>query len=294
MTHVEIVFTGIMTFLAATGGDPMAVVALNVPTEIVASSGAVIPPHVTWVRFDMRELADDSAVRPDREISINGLNYGVVFLHGERARILNASNADDLVIDDGVPRDSEMPTAGNQKFLRWVPHLRDVLGTDIRVKPAYVESDPNPELINFRMELLSGHLATSLVAPVLWEFRPVAGKGVRQAIAQEVTLSTVSDDPVVLELKRFRSATTRLLHLLPVDGKVGLFFANGPESSVEPGHGHAMPVDFHFELYYRMLADMPAVRPVPYRVDLSRDGGGWYRSRLLLAGGFDCGPDGLP
>jgi hypothetical protein len=292
MTHVEIVFTGIMTFLAPTGHDPMAVVALNVPTPVVSSTGAVIPPHVTWVRFDMRELADDSAVRPDRVINIAGVDYGVVFLHGEQARIVNAPNTDDLVVDDGVPRDPEMPTAVNDKFLRWVPHLRDVLGTDIRVNPAYLESDPDPALINFRMELLSGHLSTSHVPTVLWEFRPVLGKGVRQAVAQEVTFTTSSGDAVLLELKRFRSTTVRLLHLVSSNGKVSLFFANGTESSVEPGNGHAMSVDFHFELYYRMLADMPSIRPLPYRVEAPPDGNR-YHARLSV-GGLDCGPDGLP
>jgi hypothetical protein len=292
MTQVEIIFTGIMTFLAPTSPDPMAVVALNVPTAVVSSSGAIIPPHVTWVRFDMRELADDSAVRPDRVIDTDGLAYGVVFIHGERARIVNAPNTDDLVIDDGVPRDSEMPTPVNAKFLRWVPHLRDVLGTDIRVNPAYLESDPDPALLNFRMELLSGHLSTSHVASVLWEFRPILGKGVRQAIAQEVTLTTSSSNAVVLELKRFRSTTVRFLHLVPNDGKVSLFFANGTESSVAPGAGHAMPVDFHFELYYRMLAELPAIRPVPYRVAAPPDGNRFHST--LSVGGLDCGPDGLP
>jgi hypothetical protein len=293
MTHVEIIFTGIMTFLAPTGHDPMAVVALNVPTAVVSSTGAVIPPHVTWVRFDMRQLADDSPVRPDRVINVGGVEYGVVFLHGERARIANAPNTDDLVVDDGVPRDPEMPTTVNQKFLRWVPHLRDVLGTDIRPNPAYLESDPDPALINFRMELLSGHLSTTLVAPVLWEFRPMMGKGVRQAIAQEVTLTTDSSDAVVLELKRFRSSSVRLLHLVPSDGRVSLYFANGTESSVEPGHGHAMAVDFHFELYYRMLAEMPAIRPIRYRVDTPQEGNR-FQARPMSVGGFDCGPDGLP
>lgn len=100
MTQVEIMLTGIMTFLAPISHHPMAVVALNVPTAAVSSSGAVIPPHVTWVRFDMRELADDSAMGPDRVIDIDGLAYGVGFIRGERARIVTAPNTDDTLRND--------------------------------------------------------------------------------------------------------------------------------------------------------------------------------------------------
>lgn len=292
MSAAQILFTGIISFVSAMNGNPMAAVAINASAPTLSADGATIPAHRAWIRFELADLADDSAVRPDRVVDRDGVAYGVVFLQGESVRVASRILDSDLALEDGIPADPEAPTAANEHFLYWVPRMRDMLGAMPRLDPAYLDRDPSPDLIAMRFELTRGHLATTRLAPAIAEFRPRAGSGLRRAVAQEVGLDLQLDGPLVLELSKFRSGDTRTLRFRSAATKV--LIANAPEEELAPmAHVHETTIARHYELYYRFLLDPPASKPIPVAVQsASRDG----RWRMVAHGdstGY-CGPDGQP
>jgi hypothetical protein len=292
MGAAQILFTGIISFVSAMNGDPMAAVAVNASVATLSADGTTIPAHRAWIRFELDDLADDSAVRPDRVVDRDGVTYGVVFLHGENVRIANRMLDADLTLEDGIPADPEAPTAANEHFLYWVPRMRDMLGTTPRLDPAYVDRDPSPELIAMRFELTRGHLATTRLAPAIAEFQPRLGSGLRRAVAQEVGLDLQLDGPLVLELAKFRSGEARTLRFRSLATKV--LIANSPEEELAPSaHVHDASIARHYELYYRFLLDPPDRKPIPVAVQSSSPDG---RRRMVAHGdstGY-CGPDSKP
>ncbi|HWS70801.1 MAG TPA: hypothetical protein VN605_01745 [Thermoanaerobaculia bacterium] len=294
MNTAEILFTGIISFVSAMNGNPMAAVAVNASTPTLTASGATIPAHKAWIRFDLGDLADDSAVRPDRVVERDGVTYGVVFVHGESVRIANRMLDADLALEDGIPGDPEAPTAANEHFLYWVPRMRDMLGTMPRLDPAYLDRDPSPELIAMRFELTRGHLATTRLAPAIAEFQPRLGSGLRRAVAQEVGLDVRLDAPLVLELAKFRSSETRTLRFRSPATKV--LIANAPEEELAPAeaaHVHDASVARHYELYYRFLLDPPDSKPISVAVRSSSPDGRWHMVAHGDSTGY-CGPDSKP
>lgn len=294
MTYAEIVFTGIITFITPTDGRPATAVALNVPEPVASSRGDTIPAHVTWLRFDLNDLEADSPVQPDAVVELGGRQHGVVFLRGEEVSVATPSTNSDLVIVDGIPGDGELPTPQNKEFLYWVPRLRDILGRELAINPAYLDRQPNADLLAMRFELNRGRLSTSLVPPVAWEFRPMLSTPFRRAMAQEVALRIALGGPLTLKLTRFGGSASRLVKFVRADTRV--MIGNTPHANIAGGtlHEHGANVDHHFELYYRILAEPPHTVPLPYRSITSFERGG--RRRVISHGGngMNCGPDRVP
>jgi hypothetical protein len=75
--------------------------------------------------------------------------------------------------------------------------------------------------------------------------------------------------------------------------EVRLMIGNTPEQDIEPTGVHVHETaDHHFELYYRLFATPPAVKPIPYAVDEREPVR--VRPKLVVephrAGGVNCPP----
>ena len=296
MSHAQIVFTGILVFVTAMGNAPTTVIGINATEPVMASNGQEIPAHVTWLYFEAGDLAADSPVRPDEVVEWSGRSYGLVRLRGESVRVSSAVADRDLEIVDGVPGDDDLgPTAANSKFLYWVPRLRDVYPGEHALNPAYLAKSPDPDLVTMRFELPRGTLRTGFITPDKWEFRPSIETPIRRELAQEVILDVATTAPLALTLQDFRTKSERVLKFNRRDPVVTI--GNTPEFDIFPdgSHAHTMAVDHHFELYYRVYKEPPAVKPIPNRIEGGRvPGGGRFRVAVNRPSGVNCPPARVP
>src|ERR1043165_681302 len=203
MHHVHVIFTGIIALIsAASQNGSMTRIAVSAPAAGLASDGSAIPPHVGWIMIEQAMLAEGSAT-PNRLVTPDGGPAALFIRRGEEIR-MNAAPADDLVLVDGLPSRGDVATAANRSFLHWAARMREIWPGEHALNAAYLESDPDPQLVSGRMLLSGGTLSTDYVGDRVWEFRPAAARNrVRHALAQQIEygLRPVSP-PIVLEEMR--------------------------------------------------------------------------------------------
>ena len=290
MHHVHVIFTGIIALISsAPQNGSMTAVVLNAATASVAADGTAIPPHVGWIMVEQAKLAEGSAA-PDRVVTHDGVPTAVYILRGEEIR-LNAAPADDLVLVDGLPSSGETASAANRSFLHWAARTREIWPGDHALNSAYLDADPDPQLVSARMQLSGGALSTDYVGERVWEFRPGPRNRVRHALAQQIAYDLNAAGAIEITLRTFRSNAARVIRLK--DGDAQLLVGNTPENEIESTAMHVHEtVDHHFELYYRLFAAPPAEKPIPYLIENGnrRPGGPRFVPTPNFIMGGNCPP----
>jgi hypothetical protein len=286
---LTIVFTGLCALVTDGDRGPAQVLLVDA-TGVGAVDGVRLPAHAPTLVASLATLANAETSGPTRVVGAGSGGgradqLGVWDLAGSEVRIrVQGGGEGGLELFrpprgatswPAPPRDVDDPAAWRD--LRFVPEMQTLTG-DGRIDPALVApdsaSDALPRAVAARVQLEGGRIEAGIPSADVhradvFEFKGPTGEAkLRQAVTDTIrwTLETRSE-ALVVEIFPAGGGSARQLLLGPSSTPHTLFVSNLPAQNV-PDHAlHGMSDEraaaLHFGVYYSLLLNEPANRPLP-------------------------------
>lgn len=289
---LRIFFSGLMALVPNEDGTELTVLLLNADHSHHTSDGSSYAPHKPLL---IARAGNCTGTCPDDDATIaqfafanmspaqalaalqNAVGGGAAWqLNGSDLGIVKgSSSAPDLPalsIVDGVAGTSIIPTTSNQREdFRWVADLQQICPTGCTLNPAVLGAQPPAGLVAARLRLKSGSVFTYSIARLGQNVKPVYfqrldGTGSAspyvQAVASWVAADiAVSGSDIEIVDTKLDGSGTRSMKLSPdANGRVEVAVLNLPPF-VPPAspHNEAPQVGKHFEMFYELAENPPAI-----------------------------------
>jgi len=257
MVEVQLVFTGICTFLRGEDGWPAAVMP-NARQDMHH-------PHIPWMIINKRNW--DGSVKFDEERG----DLGAWFLANEDMWLESSTQGAVTKYDDHDY--GEQPTPGNAASIHWVTPAGRVLEKPPELEAAYL-APGDPKATAQWFHLPEGVLRTAAVRDCVWDLKaeaPGSKPVLTQALAQEVALVTqvpALDTVTLASIDMDTKQGIRRTLILDGSDTIRVLLGNTPLEDVFPDNTPPEEKDHHFYIYRRMFKDAPdhSHWPIPNKV----------------------------
>lgn len=247
-------------------------------------------PHQPVLLFQFaRHISGANLRSPDVifDNPITGEKMGLCYLHEQQIKIGSRSDSLKIIENGGGADCHKHNMAGNRESFSWIAPMNNIspgagqIHEDCLKYGGALKKEVIARVILTEGTLKTNRLATDTGRQVVkWEFRPDAGGGHRQALAEEVQLELPIDgnyislsatrlrggpDPFPLVLSSAGNATAWISNM-PLDDILGVRLPNMTPNHRDP--------DYDFVSLYGLCQRVPADKPIPFPESRCEGSGG--------------------